>query len=253
MHVVVTGASAGIGRAIARRFAQDGADLTLVARRRDKLESLTQEVDVRCHVVQKDLSTPDNATDFLESAVDALGPVDVLCNNAGIQVIAPTSQVDVERGEMSLRVNLLTPIRLTRAVLPSMIERGHGAIIDIASMAAIAPTPCMTYYNASKAGLAGASEALRGELRGTGVHVVTVYPGIIPSTDMGEKGLASYEHSSMLSLQPTGTTEKLADLVAAAVRRKRARVIYPRLNVFARWFPGTTRWVMDRFTPKLKA
>jgi short-subunit dehydrogenase len=252
MHVVVTGASSGIGRAVAERYAKGGAALTLVARRKDRLEALADEVATKCHVVVKDLSTPETATDWIAGAEEALGPIDVLVNNAGVQLIARTADVDVEHGEMSLRVNLLTPIRLTRAVLPSMIARGHGTIVDVASMAAIAPTPYMTYYNASKAGLAAASEALRGELAGTGVHVVTVYPGIIPTTEMGEKGLASYEHSSMLSLQPTGTTEKLAELIHRAVARKRARVIYPGLNVFARWFPGTTRWMMDRFTPKLR-
>jgi short-subunit dehydrogenase len=253
MHVVVTGASSGIGRAIAARYAEGGANLTLVARRKERLEALAAEVSTKCHVVAKDLSTPDTATDWIDGAEKALGPIDVLVNNAGIQVIAASADVDVDRGEMSLRLNLLTPLRLTRALLPSMIARGQGAIVDIASMAALAPTPCMTYYNAGKAGLAAASEAMRGELAGTGVHVVTVYPGIIPSTDMGEKGLASYEHSALLGMQPTGTTEKLAELVHSAVRRKRARVIYPRLNVFARWFPGATRMMMDRFTPKLRA
>ena len=252
MHVVVTGASSGIGRAIALRYAQDGADLTVVARRQDRLEELAAEVATRCYVVTKDLSILETASDWIAGAEAELGPIDVLVNNAGIQVIGATAEVDVERGEMSVRVNLLTPLRLTRAVLPSMMARRQGCIVDIASMASLAPTPCMTYYNASKAGLAGASEALRGELAGTGVHVVTVYPGIIPSTDMGEKGLSTYEHSSLLAMQPTGTTEQLAELIHRAVRRRRARVIYPRLNVVARWFPGTTRWLMDRFTPKLR-
>lgn len=84
------------------------------------------------------------------------------------------------------------------------------------------------------------------------MHVVTVYPGIIPTTDMGAKGLASYEPSRALALQPTGTTEELADLVHRAVMRRRPRVIYPRINTLARWFPGTTRYVMDRFAPTIR-
>ena len=118
-------------------------------------------------------------------------------------------------------------------------------------MAALAPTPGMYYYNASKAGMAAASEALRGELRGTGVHVVTVYPGII-ETDMGKAGLASYHDSKLLALQPRGTTEELARLVVKAVERKHERVIYPSTNALARHFPATTRWMMDRLTPGLK-
>jgi short-subunit dehydrogenase len=252
MHAIVTGASSGIGRALAKRFAAGGADLTIVARRRERLEELAAEVPSRCHVVAKDLSEPEGVDDWFAEAIAALGPIDVLINNAGVQVIGRTAEVDVERGEMSLRLNLFTPFRLTRAALPAMVESGQGTIVNIASMAALAPTPCMTYYNASKAGLAAASEALAGELRGTGVHVVTVYPGIIPDTDMGEHGLATYQESKLLTLQPTGSSDVLAELVHRAVARKRPRVIYPRANALARWFPGSTRWFMDRFTPPLR-
>jgi short-subunit dehydrogenase len=134
-----------------------------------------------------------------------------------------------------------------------MIRRGAGTIVDIASMAALAPTPGMTHYNAAKGGLAAASEALRGELAGTGVHVVTVYPGIIASTAMARTAMAKYGPSRAISMFPTGTEEVLAALVHRAVRRRQARVIYPRSGALSRWFPGTTRWLVDRLTPKLKA
>ncbi len=254
MHVVITGASSGIGHALARRFAQTPeAKLTLVARRRPALESLAADLSCPHHIVCCDLSDLDHATDWLSAAEAALGPIDVLIHNAGVQVIGDTAHIDVDQGERSIRLNLLTPLRLTRAVLPGMIARGRGTLVDIASMAAIAPTPRMTYYNASKAALAAASEALRGELRTTGVHVVTVYPGIIPDTEMGEKGLATYAPSKLLALQPTGTASTLADLIHRAVRRRQPRVIYPRVNAFARHFPNATRWFMDRFTPPLRA
>ena len=131
-----------------------------------------------------------------------------------------------------------------------MLDRGRGAVVNIASMAALAPTPSMTYYNASKAGLAGASEALRGELRGTGVDVLTVYPGII-ETDMAERGIAAYGPSRALRMQPRGDAAVLARKLRRAIERRRARLVYPRVNVLARWFPSITRWVMDRFTPRL--
>ena len=251
MHVAVTGASAGIGEAIARRFADQGARLTLIARRREQLESIAQSIGDAL-VFDRDLADIEHCCDWIAPAEDKHGPIDVLVNNAGIQVIGHTHELDVERGEHSLRVNVMAPLRLTRAVLPAMIARRRGTIVDITSMAALAPTPGMTYYNASKGALAAASEALRGELRGTGVHVVTVYPGIIPTTDMGAKGLAAYEPSRALALQPTGTTAKLAELVHHAVVRRHPRVIYPRMNALARWFPGTTRFVMDRFTPSMR-
>lgn len=250
MHVVVTGASAGIGRAIAKAFAHAGADLTLVARSEDKLHQLAAEVATRTHVVACDLSDAATATAWLPGAEAALGPVDVLVNNAGAQIIGPTAEADLAAAERLLVLDLHVPLRLTRTVLPGMLARRQGTIVDVASMAALAPTPGMTWYNAAKAGLAGASEALRGELRGQGVHVVTVYPGIIP-TDMGNAGLTKYEGSRMLNLQPHGDVDVLARLIVRAVARRRARVIYPGVNRAARWFPGTTRWIMDRFTPPL--
>lgn len=248
-HVVVTGASTGIGRALARAFAADGADLTLVARRAEPLAALAAELPHRSHVAVHDLSDPARAADFLPAAEEALGPVRVLVNNAGVQVIGPTHEVDLEAAEQSLRINLSSPLALIRAVLPGMRERG-GTIVNVTSMAALAPTPGMTWYNASKAGLAGASEALRGELKRTPVRVVTVYPGIIHDTDMARAALDRYQSDRLaVRMQPTGTADQLAAVVVRAVRRGSARVIWPRANALARHFPAATRAILDALTP----
>lgn len=251
MHVAITGASAGIGEGMVREFAARGARITMVARSEDKMRAIADDIDAQTFVAVQDLAIPEDCCQWIDPATEALGPIDVLINNAGIQIISPAEEIDVEYGEKLLKLNVFAPLRLTRAVLPRMIERGKGTIVDVASMAAIAPTPGMYYYNASKGGLAAASEALRGELRDTGVHVVTVYPGII-MTAMGESGYDSYEESTLLRWQPVGTTEKLAALTYRAVTKKKSRVIYPRFNILARWFPGMTRWLMDRFTPPLR-
>ncbi len=252
MHVAITGASSGIGAGLARQFAAEGAKLTLVARREALLRELAGELAVEAHVAAADLGDPTAATGWLEAAEAALGPIDVLINNAGRQIVGPTAQVDPEDGERLLRLNLHTPLRLIRAVLPAMQGRRAGSIVNVASMAALAPTAGMTYYNASKGGLAAASEALRSELRGSGVNVLTVYPGIISETDMGAYGLSRYQPSTLLGLQPHGSCEALAYLVARAVERRSPRVIYPRVNAMARWFPTTTRFLLDRFTPPLR-
>ena len=251
MHVAITGASSGIGAALAREFSAHGHAVTLVARRADLLQQVAASLPGETHVAVADLADVSRATSFLPGAEAALGPIDVLINNAGVQIVGPTSEVSPESGEQLLAVDLLAPLRLTHAVLPAMLARASGTIVDVASMAALAPTPGMTHYNAAKAGLAAASEALRGELRGSGVHVVTVYPGIIASTDMARAALAKYEPSKMLAAFPRGTEETLASLVHRAVVRKQARVIYPRSGALSRWFPGATRWFVDRFTPKL--
>lgn len=246
-HVVITGASAGIGAGIARELARAGASLTLVARRRELLERLAAEVGVPCHLVPRDLSEP--STDWLREAEAALGPVDVLVNNAGVELVARYDETDMARAERLLRLNLHVPLALTRAVLPGMLARGRGTIVDVASVAALAPMRGYVVYAASKAGLAAASEALRGELRGTGVHVVTVYPGPI-HTDLGHAAVADLEPSPWVDRVPWGTTEGLARLVRRAIERRRARVIYPRVYALARWFPWLARALTDWTAPR---
>jgi short-subunit dehydrogenase len=254
VHVVVTGASSGIGEAIAREYLRRGASLTLVARRKDKLDELARASgEGRCRVVQADLADPDRACDWVDASESALGPVDVLVNNAGVQIVARTVDTSVEDGERLLRLNVLSPLRLTKRVLPGMIARGAGAIVDISSVAGIAPTPAMFYYNASKAALAAASESLRGELRGTGVHVLTVYPGPV-RTELEARGRAAYQESALMRVfTPVGHADVLARKIANGVAARRARIIYPRLNALARHFPNLTRFLLDRFTPPLRA
>jgi short-subunit dehydrogenase len=252
MHVVITGASSGIGEALAREYLRRGASLTLVARRKGKLEELAASGG-RCHVVQADLAAYERASDWVDDAIRALGPVDVLVNNAGQQIVKRTVDTSWEEGERQLRLNTLTPLKLTTRVLPDMLARKSGSIVDVASVAAIAPTPAMYFYSASKAAIAAASESLRSELRGTGVHVMTVYPGPI-RTPMEEQGRAAYEESVLMRLfTPTGDPAVLARKIADGVQSKRGRIIYPAGFALTRQFPNLTRFLLDRFTPPLKA
>jgi short-subunit dehydrogenase len=253
MHVVITGASSGIGEALAREYLRRGASLTLVARRKGRLDELAAGVASRCHVVQADLSVSERACDWVDGAVQALGPVDVLVNNAGQQIVRRTVDTRWEEGERQLRLNTLTPLRLTTRILPEMLARRSGAIVDIASIGAIAPTPGMFFYCASKGAIAAASESLRGELRGTGVHVMTVYPGPV-RTPLEAEGRAAYEETWMMRmLTPTGEPDVLARKIADGVAARRARIIYPAAYALVRHFPNLTRVLLDRFTPPLKA
>jgi short-subunit dehydrogenase len=253
VHVVITGASSGIGEALAREYLRRGASLTLVARRRGKLEEIAEGHLDRCRVVEADLTVHEHACDWVDAAAEALGAIDVLVNNAGVQIVGRTVDTPVEDCERMLRLNVLSPFRLTKHVLPGMLARGRGTIVDIASMAAIAPTPGMFYYNASKAALAAASESLRGELRGSGVHVMTVYPGPV-RTAMEATGRAAYVETAMMKLfTPTGEADVLARKIANGVASRRARIIYPATYGVSRHFPNLTRFFLDRFTPPLKA
>jgi short-subunit dehydrogenase len=252
MHVAITGASAGIGEALVRAWAARGASVTLVARRKEKLDRIAAEVGGTTFVQAVDLSLPDRATDWIAVAEAALGPIDVLVNNAGVQTIGATAEGSVESGEEMLRLNVFTPMRLTRAVLPGMLARRRGTIVDIASMAAIAPMPGMYYYNAAKGGLGNASEGLHGELLGTGVHVLTVYPGPV-DTELARRGFERYEKSLATRLSPVGTTEGLARLILRGVDRKKRRIIYPWAYSLALSYPRITRWFTARFSPAIVA
>jgi short-subunit dehydrogenase len=253
VHVVITGASSGIGEALAREYLRRGASLTLVARRKGRLEEVARGQESRCHVVEADLADHERVCDWVDGAESKLGPVDVLVNNAGMQIVARTVDTSAEEGERLMRLNVFSPMRLTKRVLPGMIARGKGAIVDVSSIAGIAPTPAMFYYNASKAALAAASESLRGELRGTGVHVLTVYPGPV-RTELEARGRAAYEETAMMRIfTPTGDADVLARKIADGVASRRSRIVYPATYALLRHLPNLTRFFLDRFTPRLKA
>lgn len=242
---------AGIGAGIAKELARAGASLTLVARRRDVLERLAGELGARCHLVAQDLADPELELGWVREAEQALGPIDVLVNNAGVELVARFEQTDMAQAERLLRLNLLVPMRLTRAILPGMLARRAGTIVDVSSTAALTPVRGYAVYAASKAGLAGASEALRSELRGTGVHVVTVFPGPI-RTDMGANAAAALEPSPWIERVPWGTVDGLARHVRRAIERRQARVVYPRVYALSRWFPGISRVLTDWLAPAPK-
>jgi short-subunit dehydrogenase len=252
MHVAITGASTGIGAALARELARTGASLTLVARRRDRLEALAAELGVPCHVAAHDLADLERACDWVAPAEAALGPLDVLVNNAGAHVAAPMLDLEPERAEALLRLDLLAPLRLSRHVGRAMVARGAGTIVDVTALAALVPLPGMAHYDAAKAGLAAASEALRVELRGTGVHVVTAYPGYIEGTDLSTEAAAAFEPNRAMRLLPRGTAPELAARVRRAIERREDRVLYPYPSVLAYWLSGPARWLAGRLAPSLR-
>ncbi|TNE47758.1 MAG: SDR family NAD(P)-dependent oxidoreductase [Deltaproteobacteria bacterium] len=248
MHVVITGASSGIGEGLVREYVAAGASVTMVARRTDRMEAIAKDVGGTTHIISKDLSDPETAADWLDAAEEAMGLIDVFVNNAGVQIVGPLVDADPADGDWLLAVDLNSPLRLVRAILPRMLERNKGTIVNVASLAALAPTPGMFYYSAAKAGFAAASESLHGELRGTGVNVLTVYPGPV-TTDMANKAFEAYGDQAPPKVLPEGNTTTLARRIRRAVRSRRKRLIYPRWYVVARHFPGLTRWVMDHFAP----
>jgi len=249
MHVAITGASSGIGAALARELGRAGHDLTLVARRRTLLDELASEITGRTLVIEHDLSEPGRATDWLAPAEAALGPIDVLVNNAGMENTGPTVAADPETCRRVIDLNLSTPLLLARAVLPAMTARGHGMLVNVTSVAALVSVPMQAYYGASKAGLAMFSETIRAELAGTGVHVLTVYPGPV-KTAMAESATEAFGGKDRVPPLPEGNPAELARLICQAMERRSARVIYPRVYAMSRWFSPVARALVDRFAPR---
>ena len=245
MHVAITGASSGIGEAIARAWAKVGAKLTLVARRKELLEKLSAECGGDACVVSHDLADVARATEWLERSQQTHGPIDVLVNNAGIENTGAFVNSDPAAGIKVLNVNLVVPMLLTRAVLPQMVERKAGAIVQVASMGGLAASLGHVWYGASKGGLANASETLRAELQDTGVHVVVVYPGPI-TTPMAEAAFVKMGGREAVGKVPEGSPEELARRIMVAVERRQPRVMYPASYALTFWAPWFMRWVKTR-------
>lgn len=221
-HVAVTGASSGLGEAIARAFGAAGDRLTLIARSAGLLEAVAAAFPGRARAVAHDLAASDPAG-WLPAAEASFGPVDILVNAAGCQVIARFADVTPAAADEMTAVNFRAPVRLVRFVLPSMRARGAGAIVNVSSIGA--------------------------ELRGSGVHVLTVYPGPM-DTPMGAAGLRTYGNAPSARMMPMGDPAGLARAVVRAVDRCRARLTYPRGYALMRWMPVPAAFLVGRFGPR---
>ena len=178
---LVTGASSGIGRAVAVRLAAGGSDLVVVARRRDRLEELAQELSgahgVKVEVLVADVTDPAQLATVEARLRSGTPPVDLLVNNAGLGAQGDFADIPLDWQDGQIRLNVLAPVRLSHAALGGMLSRGRGGILNVSSTAGLQPMPHVATYAATKAYLSSFSHALHEEVRGQGVVVTALLPG----------------------------------------------------------------------------
>src|SRR3954454_1516810 len=191
MRTLITGASGGIGLALARICARHGHDLVLVARGEEQLEAVQAELRDSAHVkvelLAADLAVPES----VERVAAQYRDIDVLVNNAGFGMSGALAEADPEQMLAMLRLNVEGLTHLTRLYLPAMVERRSGRIMNLASMAAFQPGPNMAAYYATKAYVLSLSEGLRQELRGTAVTVTTLAPGPVRTVFQHRAGVGA--------------------------------------------------------------
>lgn len=177
MLALVTGASSGIGRDMARELSRRGYDLIITARRRDRLEELAEKLPTRVRVIEMDLSRADNCRRLHELTAEE--PVDVLINNAGFGVFGAFEESDLERELEMLDINIRATHMLTKLYLRDFLRRGEGMILNVSSSAAFLPGPLLSSYYASKAYVLRLTEAIHEELRrkGSAVYIGVLCPG----------------------------------------------------------------------------
>jgi len=255
-RALVTGASVGIGRAVARALAERGVAVAVAARHTSALEELAGEVAGAGHprpvVLAADLARRGAAADLATRAVAALGRIDILVNNAGAS--ATGSQWEAGDGETArqlFELNYWSPLALIAALVPAMRRRKDGAVVNVTSLSALTPWVCTGHYSSTKAALSLASETLRLELHGSGVHVLEVMAGPIETALLGWVRRSVPGAATAMAWGPRGNPDTLARLVIRGLARRRKTLIYPRTLGLTTHFPVPSRWIMAQLQRRL--
>lgn len=220
---LVTGASRGIGEYIVAELLRQGMNVALAARSADDLErvrGLTDPDGKRTGVFKCDVTDAESCRETVRAAVDKLGEIDVLVNNAGVEVLTPFADADLGQMRQIIDVNVIGLLQMTHAALPGMLRRGSGQIVNIASLAGLTPVPYNAVYSASKHAVVGFSDSLRMELERTGVGVSAICPGFVR-----EAGMFTRHSEDAPALAGTSSPAEVAAAVVKAIRGNRRSIV----------------------------
>jgi uncharacterized protein len=238
-HALVTGASAGIGRAFAEALAARGHDLVVVARRGPRLEELADALQQQhgrsIDTSAADLSTPDGVATVAGRLADDAAPIELLVNNAGFGTSGRFWDLDPDREAEEIRLNVEALVALTHAAVAAMIPRGRGGVINVSSVAGYQPTPWGATYGATKAFVSSFTNALHEELRGTGIRMLNLAPGFTHTEFHEVSGDDVSQLPSVLWQSP----QEVVDAALRAYDRGRAVCTPGPLNTAAALFSGS--------------
>lgn len=224
-RALVTGASAGIGEAICRVLAAEGTDLVVVARDRVRLTSLAEDLSaahaVKVEVLAADLCDSLGLDDVAARIGEAGEPVDLVVNNAGFAIAGDFTELSPDDVRAQIELNVTALALLTRAAVGAMTARGRGSIVNVASLAGLAPGPGIAVYSATKAFVSSLGLSLAAELRGTGVTVTTVHPGFTHTEFQARSGYGASHLPEFL----WQSADAVAAEAVAAARDGRAHVV----------------------------
>lgn len=229
--VLITGASGGLGLALAHRFAREGYDLILTARSADKLiaakDTLEATHGITVTVIPCDLGAPHAAADLIAAIGEQGLSVDILVNNAGFGDFGAFADSDIDKQSAMVQLNVTALMELTHAVLPTMRQKGRGKLLNVASIAAFEQGPFMSVYYATKAFVLSFSQALARELKGSGVTVTILCPGPIHT---GFFDAADLENSKLFRSLPVARADDVADYGYKALMKGKTVAVHGALN-----------------------
>lgn len=250
--VLITGASSGIGLELAKLFAKRGWNLALVARRKERLEKLALKLSERrsisAGVIARDLSAPSSPEEIFNELKRKAIHIDILVNSAGFNEAGPFCETSIEKELQMLQVHIASLTHLTKLFLPGMIKNKFGRILNIGSTGSFAPCPLDAVYCASKAYVLSFSNALRAELRGTGVTVSTLCPGAT-QTEFAEKAAMQ---NTLLFKSFVMNPEDVAEIAYHGLMRN-TKVIVPGIynRLLVSFFPITPARVLEKVSTVL--